>query len=242
MAARPGPAWAAAAPCGRRGHSPVCVRLLPPSLPTFFLLLQAAHLGFMAYHRGNATPSLDCLSYFLRGQNPRRTKTCAGAGGKGWFSKDGQVWENGALDGLWLPSDHPTVPLPETSTPQLHLPLGTLTHPSTGGGHPPHTRQGLPALAAPCYSQGHGGPRGKVTLRWPGQGQGQASQAGRGQRPVWRGWGTPGATALQRRRVPGVTPGRAEDDVPLKPPQTPGQSHSLPPSPAAAADPSLSAR
>lgn len=57
-----------------------------------------------------------------------------GTGGKGWFSKDGQVWENGALDGLWLPSDHPTVPLPETSTPQLHLPLGTLTHPSTGGG------------------------------------------------------------------------------------------------------------
>lgn len=172
MAARPGPAWAAAAPRGRRGHSPVCVRLLPPNLPTFFPL-QAARLGFVAYHRGNATPSLDCLSYFLRGQNPRRTKTCAGAGGKGWFSKDGQVWENGALDGLWLPSDHPTVPLPETSTPQLHLPLGTLTHPSTGGGHPPHTRQGLPALAAPCYSQGHGGPRGKVTaVAGPGPGPG----------------------------------------------------------------------
>lgn len=137
-----------------------------------------------------------------------------GTGRKGWFSKDGQVWENGAVDGPWLPSDHPTVPLPETSTPQLHLPLGTLTHPSTGGGRPPHTRQGLPALAAPCYSQGHGGPRGRVTLRWPGQGQSQASQAGRGQRPVWRGWGTPGATALQRRRVPGVAPGRAEDDFP----------------------------
>lgn len=184
MAARPGPAWAAAAPCGRRGHSPVCVRLLPPSLPTFFLLLQAAHLGFMAYHRGNATPSTDCLSYFLRGQNPRRTKTCAGAGGKGWFSKDGQVWENGALDGLWLPSDHPTVPLPETSTPQLHLPLGTLTHPSTGGGLSSPHPAGSPRPGRPML----------LTRTWRPQREGDFAVAGPGPGPGLSGWPRPASS------------------------------------------------